>query len=119
MTRCPAKGTTVSMIVQSIAIIFVISVMAAMYLRAGKVLLAALALPLLCLPLSHLLSIALWGGYSLLAYVVMLPTGLLAGMAGYVLFSRKITERSGRIAYISLCSVFSLALMYAYLRFLL
>lgn len=112
------------MVGESLAIIAVIAVMSVMYLRSGRGQLAVLALPLLCLPLAHLLGAVIWniprpgeGSGPVFVYrCIALALGLLLGFAGSVVLSRKITYRR---AYIVLGTIFSAALAVAYVMYLL
>ena len=108
------------MIGESLAIVCVILVMTLMYRRAGKKMMAGIALPLICVPCARLLSIAILGmpseaaGNLLFSYIFII-TGLVACVALCTWASRGITSNSVRTAYLLVSFVFSGALAIAYI----
>lgn len=100
------------MVGESLAIIAVILVMAAMLARAGKHVFAAFTLPLISIPAFHLLGamFRLSGWMALLDVV-----GLAVGLGLCVLFARAFRSKKARYGYLVFCVVFLVALLAAYL----
>lgn len=108
------------MVSESLAIIAVLLVTAAMYLRTGKHRTAALVLPLLCVPVATLLATGLASehfvpaiGAGHVSVISILIAGLILTVALCVLLSKNIENRPGRIAYCVVGCLFSGALVVA------
>lgn len=104
------------MVGESLAIIAVILVMAAMVARSGRHLFSALTLPLITIPVFHLVG-SMVGPRSWLP--VLDGVALLMGCALCVFFSRSIVSKRGRKGYLLFCVAFMVALLIAYLKYLL
>lgn|GEM_PF-902035 len=107
------------MVGESLAIVAVLLVMAAMYRRAGKKLMAHLALPLICVPCGRLIGIGVLGysagtGSTVCNYAFIVG-GLVAAVAWCTYVSRNIQNRTVRVGYLAVSFVFSGALLIAYL----
>ena len=101
---------------ESLAIIAVIAVMAVMLARRGKRGFALVTLPLVGVPLFHLLG-TIFRQYR---YLVMIDiAGLAVGFCLCVVLSRGFTTRRGRVGYLVFSGVFMAALLLAYLLHLL
>lgn len=112
------------MVGESLAIIAVILVMAAMSVRSGKRELALLTLPLTSVSLFHLLGAVMYKALrnSMLPLRMLFSiidiAGLLAGAVLCVVLSRSIRTRRGRWAYLVFTLFFLAALTVAYLLYL-
>lgn len=105
------------MMSESLAIVAVIVVMAAMYKRAGKGLIAAMALPLICVPLGRLISVVVLGtsGIGTLPSYIFVVVGLMASVALCTAISMKLSSKKARVIYLAVSFIFSGALLIAYL----
>ena len=105
------------MVGESLAIVVVIVVMAAMYKHADKGQIAALALPLICVPCGRLLSAVVLssGKMDTLAGYIFVVAGLMASVALCTLLSMRMRGRRARLVYLVFSFIFSGALSIAYL----
>ncbi|MCL2035648.1 MAG: hypothetical protein FWG94_13100 [Oscillospiraceae bacterium] len=109
------------MIGQSFAIIILILVMSLMFLRSGKRTGAVFALPLISVPLFHLLAYAVYrplmgGVISIVGFhVAMDAAGLWCGILSSLILSRAIGLKKLRYTYFAGCTAFSSALAAAYI----
>jgi len=109
------------MIGQSFAIIILILVMSFMFLRSGKRAGAVFALPLITVPLFHLLGYAVYrpflgSGISIVGFHVAMDTaGLLCGLLACWILSRAIGVKKLKYTYFAGCATFLSALAAAYI----
>lgn len=101
---------------ESLAIIAVIMVMEVMLVRRGKRDFVLATLPLVGVPLFHLLGSV----FRLYRYLVCIDVaGLVVGFGLCAFLSKGFVTRRGRVGYLLFCGVFMAALLLAYLLYLL
>lgn len=100
------------MVGESLAIVAVIFVMAAMLARAGKHVFAAFTMPLISIPVVHLIGVV----FRLQSWMALLDViGLLVGLGLCFLLSRAFRSKKARVGYLVFCGIFLVALLAAYL----
>lgn len=103
------------MIGESLAIIAVILVLAAMLAKSGRHIFAAFTLPLVSVPIFYLIG-SFTGSY--LQHNILNIIGFLLGAGLCVLSSRLFRSRRSRTAYLLFCILFMAALLLAYSLYL-
>lgn len=99
------------MVVESYAIIAVMLLMILLLARAGKQQAVLFTVPLMSVPVFHLIGIALQLQVHKLLFAAI---GLLAGLALSFLFSHWFKTRRGKAGYFFICLSFLAALFFAY-----
>lgn len=99
------------MVGESLAIIVVIFGMAFMFARSGKRIFASFTLPLVSIPLLHLIGVMLRFTAWLLIFDL---AGLVIGATLCIIFSRAFRAKRNRIGYLFFCLAFMVALMIAF-----
>lgn len=103
------------MVGESLAIIAVIVVLAAMLARRGTGFFAAVTLPLISVPLFHLIGTVVLRRRYVLACEI---AGLVVGLVLCYLFSRALPQKRSRWGYLLFCWTFTVALAVAYFMYL-
>lgn len=99
------------MVVESLAILAVILVMAAMFARSGRRIFSAFTLPLCSIPLFHIV-----GRVFRLSNIAVLDiAGFVVGVLLCLLFSKAFEQKRSRVGYLVFCCAFMAALLVAYL----
>lgn len=99
------------MVGETLAIIAVILVLAAMMARSGRIIFSAITLPLISLPVLHLVGTLLKLGAAVIYFDII---GLLFGIILCFVFSKAFRTRGAQIIYLSSCGIFTIALFISY-----
>ena len=106
---------------ESLAVIAVILVMAAMFVRARKKAIAVLTLPLISVPCFYLLATGIFKlarttGITWHAVIIgMIIGGVVLGAAACSLLSVMIPTRRGKTGYLTFCLIFQVAIAIGYM----